>query len=69
MKRNGLRMMESPVQGQLARRVRRGGCGNVHAERDATHRVLTQSDPESRIMKNPADARFEQDYNAQIAVD
>ncbi len=61
--------MESPVQGQLARRVRRGGCGNVHSERNATRRVLTQSDPESRIMKNPTDAAFEQDYNAQVAVD
>jgi hypothetical protein len=27
------------------------------------------SDPESRIMKNPTDAGFEQDYNAQVAVD
>jgi Transposase DDE domain len=27
------------------------------------------SDPESRIMKNPTNAGFEQDYNAQIAVD
>jgi transposase len=27
------------------------------------------TDPESRIMKNPTDASFEQDYNAQIAVD
>ncbi len=27
------------------------------------------TDPESRIMKNPRDAGFEQDYNAQIAVD
>src|SRR5258708_36408799 len=62
-------MMESLVQGKLACRVRRGGCGNVHAERDATHRVLTQSDPQSRIMKNPTDAAFEQDYNAQMAVD
>ena len=61
--------MESPVQGQLARRVRRGGCGNVHARRDATRRVLTQSDPESRIMKNPTNTGFEQDYNAQVAVD
>src|SRR6266705_6761369 len=62
-------MTESPVQGQLARRVRRGGCGNVRSERNATRRVLTQSDPESRIMKNPTNAGFEQDYNAQIAVD
>ena len=62
-------MMESPVQGQLARRVRRGGCGNVHSERNATRRVLTQSDPESRIMKNPTNTGFEQDYNAQVAVD
>ncbi len=27
------------------------------------------TDPESRIMKNPTDAGFEQDYNVQIAVD
>ncbi len=27
------------------------------------------TDPESRIMKNPTDADFEQDYNAQVAVD
>jgi transposase len=27
------------------------------------------TDPESRIMKNPTDAAFEQDYNVQIAVD
>ncbi len=40
--------MESPVQGQLARRVRWGGCGNVHSERDATRRVLTQSLEERR---------------------
>src|SRR6266849_3922827 len=26
-------------------------------------------DPQSRIMKNPTDAGFEQDYNAQVAVD
>src|SRR5436305_2339308 len=62
-------MMESLVQGKLSRRVRRGGCGNVRSERNATRRVLTQSDPESRIMKNPTDAGFEQDYNAQVAVD
>src|SRR6266568_6967309 len=62
-------MMESPVQGQLARRVRRGGCGNVRSERNATRRVLTQSDPQSRIMKSPTNAGFEQSYNAQIAVD
>ena len=43
MKPNGLRMTESPVQGQLARRVRWGGCGNVHPARGATRRVLTQS--------------------------
>src|SRR6266566_7770745 len=62
-------MTESPVQGQLARRVRRGGCGNVHFKRNATRRVLTQSDPCSRIMKNPTNAGFEQDYNVQVAVD
>src|SRR5258708_59551 len=61
--------MESLVQGKLARRVRWGGCGNMRSERNATRRVLTQSDPESRIMKNPTDAAFEQDYNAQVAVD
>src|SRR5260370_42049518 len=61
--------MESLVQGKLARRVRWGGCGNVRSERNATRRVLTQSDPESRIMKNPTDTSFEQDYNAQGAVD
>ena len=27
------------------------------------------TDPESRIMKNPTDAGFEQDYNVQVAVD
>jgi transposase len=27
------------------------------------------TDPQSRMMKNPTDAAFEQDYNAQIAVD
>src|SRR5712672_2938220 len=27
------------------------------------------TDPESRMMKNPTDAGFEQDYNAQVAVD
>jgi len=48
MKPNGLRMTESLVQGQLARWVRWGGCGNVHAERDATRRVLTQSLQERR---------------------
>src|SRR6266567_2810517 len=62
-------MMESPVQGQLARRVRRGGCGNVRSARNATRRVLTQSDPESRIMKNPTNAGYAQDYNVQLAVD
>src|SRR5260370_8469566 len=61
--------MESLVQGKLARRVRRGGCGNVRSERNATRRVLTQSDPESRIMKSSTHAGFEQDYNAQVAVD
>src|SRR5260370_2735852 len=40
---NGLKMTESLVQGKLARGVRWGGCGNVHRERDATRRVLTQS--------------------------
>src|SRR5437764_4369481 len=61
--------MESLVQGKLARRVRWGGCGNVRSERNATRRVLTQSDPESRIMKSSTHAGFEQDYNAQVAVD
>src|SRR5207245_9702660 len=27
------------------------------------------TDPESRMMKNPTNAGFEQDYNAQVAVD
>src|SRR5881392_1429384 len=27
------------------------------------------TDPQSRLMKNPTDAGFEQDYNAQVAVD
>ncbi len=27
------------------------------------------TDPESRIMKNPTDTSFEQDYNVQVAVD
>src|SRR5260370_12266942 len=40
---NGLKMTESLVQGKLARRVRWGGCGNVHLERDTTRRVLTLS--------------------------
>src|SRR6266536_540096 len=62
-------MMESLVQGKLACRVRRGGCGNVRSARNATRRVLTQSDPESRIMKNPTNAGYAQDYNAQGAVD
>src|SRR5437868_11053604 len=61
--------MESLVQGKLARRVRWGRCGNVRSERNATRRVLTQSDLESRIMKSSTHAGFEQDYNAQVAVD
>src|SRR5579885_836238 len=43
MKPIGLKMTESLVQGKLARRVRWGGCGNVHLERNATRRVLTLS--------------------------
>src|SRR6266536_3017811 len=62
-------MMESLVQGKLACRVRRGGCGNVRSARNATRRVLTQSDPQSRIMKNPTNAGYAQDYHAQVAVD
>src|SRR6266496_3070717 len=62
-------MMESLVQGKLACRVRRGGCGNVRSARNATRRVLTQSDPQSRIMKNPTNAGYAQDYNVQLAVD
>src|SRR6266536_6371038 len=61
-------MMESRVQGELACRVRRGGCGNVRSARNATRRVLTQSDPQSRIMKNPTNAGYAQDYNVQLAV-
>ncbi|BCL84527.1 transposase [Ktedonobacteria bacterium brp13] len=41
----------------------------MYSERDATRRVLTQSDPQSRIMKSSTHAGFEQDYNAQVAVD
>ena len=37
------RMTESHGAGKLARRVRRGGCGNVQPARAATRRVLTQS--------------------------
>ncbi len=37
--------MESLVQGQLARRVRWGGCRNVRSERNAARCVLTQSSP------------------------
>ena len=36
-------MTESPVQGQLARRVRWGGCRNVRSEKNAARCVLTQS--------------------------
>src|SRR5438445_3800446 len=39
----------------------------VPGPRDADQYNFT--DPESRIMKNPTDAGFEQDYNAQVAVD
>ncbi len=39
----------------------------VPGPRDSDQYTFT--DPESRIMKNPTNARFEQDYNAQIAVD
>src|SRR5947209_18348713 len=35
-------MMESLVQGKLARRVRRGGCRNVCSEKNAARCVLTQ---------------------------
>src|SRR6266536_4128177 len=62
-------MMASLVQGKLACRVRRGGCGHVRSARNATRRVLTQSDPQSRIMKNPTNAGYAQDYNVQLAVD
>jgi hypothetical protein len=37
------RMTESHGAGKLARRVRRGGRGNVQLARAATRRVLTQS--------------------------
>ena len=43
MKPIGLRIMESLVQGQLARRVRWGGCRNVRSERNEARCVLTQS--------------------------
>src|SRR3989442_9365154 len=36
-------MMESLVQGKLARRVRWGGCRNVRSEKIAARCVLTQS--------------------------
>ena len=36
------RMTESHGAGKLARRVRRGGCGDVQPARVATRRVLTQ---------------------------
>src|SRR3989475_6222017 len=36
-------MMESLVQGKLARRVRWGGCRNVRSEKNAARCVLTQS--------------------------
>ena len=36
-------MMESLVQGKLARRVRWGGCRNVRSERNEARCVLTQS--------------------------
>src|SRR5207249_1104350 len=39
----------------------------VPGPRDGDQYHLT--DPESRIMKNPTNAGFEQDYNAQVAVD
>ena len=39
----------------------------VPGPRDGDHYNFT--DPESRIMKNPTDAAFEQEYNAQIALD
>src|SRR5207248_2458455 len=39
-------MMESLVQGKLARRVRWGGCRNVRSEKNAARCVLTQSFPE-----------------------
>src|SRR5258708_5822984 len=41
-KQTRLRVRESPLQGQLARRVRWGGCRNVYPERDKTRCVLTQ---------------------------
>jgi hypothetical protein len=43
MKTIGLRIMESLVQGQLARRVRWGGCRNVRPVRGKARCVLTQS--------------------------
>src|SRR6266581_631776 len=48
MKPIGLRIMESLVQGQLARRVRWGGCRNVRSVRGETRCVLTQSVYEMR---------------------
>src|SRR2546422_4857483 len=48
MKTIGLRIMESLVQRQLARRVRWGGCRNVRSERNEARCVLTQSLQERR---------------------
>src|SRR5207237_2264779 len=57
--------------GQNSTTVRRPGGRQatppVPGPRDGDQYNFT--DPESRIMKNPTDAGFEQDYNAQVAVD
>ena len=45
------------VQEEIARR------------QDRLTRLAEDTDPESRMMKNPTNAGFEQDYNAQVAVD
>jgi transposase len=56
---------------QRAERERTTGRGPptppAPGPRDADQYNFT--DPQSRIMKNPTDAAFEQDYNAQVAVD
>ena len=63
--RNGLRIMESLVQGQLARRVRWGGCRDVPSERIATRCVLTQSLEERREAYRMS--RISISYNDQSA--
>ena len=65
MKTIGLRIMESLVQGQLARRVRWGGCRNVRSERNEARCVLTQSLQERRDAYRMC--RVSISYNQQAA--